>query len=903
MQQIGSILMNKFIVKISFTALIALLFHACSTEKDAAMNRFYHQTTTKYNGLFNANELIQDAMKGYLVMRQEDFTEILPVEPLPDEESALAMYPALDTAVSKCVTVLGKHSMPAAGGRSKKQEFNKWIDRVWLKIGEAKYIKGEYQDAIDNFEYITKFFKNKPSKFTAKIWIVKSHVRLKEYRYAENMIKEIEREAEKLMAAEQDANAPKSSSKIIRAQQKKAAASSKGKKEKPLKLPKDFEYEFNKAKADLYIELQKWDQAEKAMAEVVRVSKNKKEAARMHFILAQLSIKNGNNAQGVEQYSKTLKRNAKFDMHFSARLNRAMASSGSNRDKLMKELNKMLRESKNVEYRDQIYYAIGDMEYTAGNTDVAMEKFHKSVFYSINNERQKGMSYERMGDIRFAQKDYIKAQKYYDSCVQVVTETYKNYDNVRTRARRLKDLVTAIETAQRNDSLIRIAQMPEDEKMAFLDKVKKQLEEEDRLKKEAEARRLAEIQAMQSSSGPASGGSGGKWYFYNSKQRTEGFEEFKKIWGQRPLEDDWRRTNKTPTIREIEVGEDGDSIIVDTEPVDPFAIETLLAGIPTSDSVIQIMQEEMLESLYKAGRIYQEELHEEAMAVNQFEDVISRQVEDKHVLLSSFQLYKLYDGKDQAKSDHHKTYILNNYPNSDYANFIRDPNFFIKKKEREKLDLEDYEKLIERFGQGMYSIVKIRSNSVVENEPSNAYRSGYMLLAAMAQAALTRQKEDAIPAFERVLAEYPGTPEAERAEFMIDVIKNGYSPDIAADFDAKSVFEYSTSSPLLMIVMLEKTDNTNTVKTNVSNFSREFFSADKLKVQLSQFNEEQQFLMIREFPTEAKAKKYMSSFLKTKKYIGELQNRKVFIITNENFVKLIGNKNLEGYLKFYNDFY
>src|SRR5690606_9021964 len=126
--------------------------------------------------------------------------------------------------------------------------------------------------------------------------------------------------------------------------------------------------------------------------------------------------------------------------------------------------------------------------------------------------------------------------------------------------------------------------------------------------------------------------------------------------------------------------------------------------------------------------------------------------------------------KDQAKSNHNRDYILNNYPNSDYANFIRDPNFFIKKKEREKLDLDDYEKLIERFGLGMYSIVKIRSTSVVDNDISNAYRSGYILLGAMAEAALTTQKEDAIPAFQRVMDEYPGTPEAERAELMIDII-------------------------------------------------------------------------------------------------------------------------------------
>jgi tetratricopeptide (TPR) repeat protein len=897
--------MHKVFFHIFLAIGLTAIFHACSTEKDAALNRFYHQTTTKYNGLYNANELIQDAMRGYLVQRQEDYTEIIPVEPMPDEENALAMFPALDTAISKCVKLIGRRSMPSAEGRSKKEEYNKWMDRVWLKIGEAKYIKGEYQDAIDQFEYVAKFFKNKPSKFTAKIWIVKAYVRQKDYRRAQLMLKELERESEKVIADQLDKDAPKSASKIVRKQNKK---SSKGKTEKPLKLPKDYEYELNKAKAALYIDLEKWDEAEKAMAEVVRTCKNRKEVARMNFILAQLAIKNGNNSVGVDSYTTTLKKNAKFDMHFAARLNRAMASSGANREKLLKELNKMLKDSKNAEYKDQIYYALGDMSQTAGDIDGAMHKFTKSVYYSISNERQKGASYERMGDIKFGQKDYVRAQKYYDSCVNVVSETYKNYDMVRTRARRLKDLVVSIETADRNDSLLRIAAMPEDQKMAFLEKVKKQLEEEEKLRKEAEAKRLAEIQALQaSSSGPNQGGTGGKWYFYNSKQRDEGFEEFKRIWGQRPLEDNWRRSNKQPEMEQMDEGDElaegADSLEISSEPVDPFAVETLMSNIPDSDSAVEALQAEMLEAMYTAGRIYQEELMETAMAIEKFEDIIERKIEDKHVLLSSFQLYKLFEGVDDAKHNHHKNYIMNNYPNSDYANFIRDPNYFIKKKEREKLDLEDYELLVQRFSQGMYSIVKIRATNIVENDPTNAYRSGYMLLAAMAQAGLTTQKEDAIPAFERVIESFPGSAVAERAEYMIDVIRNGYSEDILAEFGKKSEFEYNVSSPLIMIVMLDKSDNANTTKTNVSNFSREFFSSDKLKVQLSQFNEEQQFIMIREFPDESKAKKFLSSFMKTKKHIGELKDRMTYLITNENFVKLIGNKNIEGYLQFYRDFY
>jgi tetratricopeptide (TPR) repeat protein len=881
---------------------LILVLHACSTEKDAAMNRWYHQTTTKYNGLFNAKELIHESMKVYLASRKEDYTEILPIEPLPNEEDALAMFPALDTAISKCTKVIGKHSMPSFENRQKKDEYNKWIDRTWLTIGEAKYIKRDYLEAIRNFEYIVKFFKKNPSKFTAKVWIARSYIRLGDFRSADNMLKEVQKDREKLDADNADKQKKtKSSSKIVAAQNKKGSKD----KEKPIKLPKDFDYMFNRTRADLAIHQEKWQDAEKYLSEALSAKKvNKKELARMHFILAQLAVKNGSKNKAVDEYTATLKRNAKFEMHFAARLNRAMAGAESNREKLLKELNKMLRDSKNAEFKDQIYYALGDIAYTTGDKDLAMQKFTKSVFYSISNDRQKGASYERMGDITFADKNYVRAQKYYDSCVKSVTETnYKNYYPVKKKAEKLFDLVKAIETIELQDSLLRIAAMSESDQLAFAEKVKKQLQEEEKKRKEAEERRLAELQSIKPS-GPAAGGAGGKWYFYNQKQRTDGFEEFKRIWGQRPLEDDWRRAQKTPVIAAFEEQKESDTLDGEAvEPLDKFSVEGLLANVPKTDSAIAVSKDMIIEALYKSGRIYQEELQEPLLAQRQYEEILNRNIENKHNVLAAYQLYAIHTGSDESKSAYYKEYVLNNYPNSDYANYLRDPEYFVKRKERERLDLDDYDKLVERFRNGMYSVVRARANSIVENDPKNAYRQGYMLLYALASAATSNNKEETIPYFQRVIDEYPNTPMSERAAALIDIIKNGYSPDILAEFGKASEFEYSSNLPLLLIVMLDSKDNPNLVKTNISNFNREFFSGDKLKVVNSQLDADRPFMIIRDFPNEAKAKKYMSSFQKTKKHVADLQNKQMFLITTENFAKFVNSKNLEGYLRFYDDFY
>jgi hypothetical protein len=57
------------------------------------------------------------------------------------------------------------------------------------------------------------------------------------------------------------------------------------------------------------------------------------------------------------------------------------------------------------------------------------------------------------------------------------------------------------------------------------------------------------------------------------------------------------------------------------------------------------------------------------------------------------------------------------------------------------------------------------------------------------------------------------------------------------------------------------------------------------------------------FKNENDAKKYLNAFTKAKRTIKHLQGHTFFIITEDNFVKLLAGGNLEGYLAFYQDFY
>ena len=876
---------------------------ACSTEKDAAINRWYHQTTTKYNGYFNANELIKEALNGYYDIRKEDYTSLLPIEPLPSEEEAIALYPALDTAVSKCTKLIAKHSMPSIETGKKTEEFNKWMDDVWITIGKSKYIKREYEDAFKNFKYITKFFKKGPAKFWGNLWIVRTHLQVGETRQAEMLLKIIDRDMEEIQTQEKEKKevSKKSKSKIIRKKNKK---NSSKESTKPVKLDKTFEYELLKTKASLAIINEKYEEAQKFLSDALDKAhfKNRKEKARLYFILAQLSVQNGDLKKGIDSYTQVIKSDAKYDMAFAAKLNRAMANGANGNLKIRKELNKMLRDEKNFEFKDQIYYALGDVEMSAGNKDIAINDFTKSTFYSINNERQKGMSYERMGDVFFADKNYLKAQKYYDSCITVVPDNYKHYGLVKNKADKLKDLVVALETVSREDSLQRIAKLSPEEQEKFAAKVKKQIEQEAQRQREAAAVRMAQLQEIQNRSKGNTGG--GKWYFYDADQRNKGFDAFKSVWGQRTLEDNWRRSNKIMYASFVEQDTDSVVVVAETPVEDSLTVESLLADIPNSDSAVSASQNRLMDALYASGRIYYSELNETDLAIQQLKDLLSRNIESPNNLLSMYELYKIYIPIDVTKSDYYKNMILNNYPNSDFANYIRDPDYFVKQKEREKIDLENFEKSIERYRSGLYGLVQAKSNMIITTDTNNVFRSKYMLLYVLAKGQNTENKEELIPDLNALIKEYPNTDEAKRAILMINIIKTGYSKDIELNFGKSSSYDYDATAPVFLIIVLNSVDKSNEIKTNLSNFNREFFSQEQIKTQASQLSNNTPIILIREFSNDIKAKKYLTALDKTKKYnIDEIKSLQHFLITSTNYAKLITTSDLKGYLDFYKDFY
>lgn len=861
------------------------LIAACSTEKNTLINRSFHGLNAHYNGYFNANELIDQSMSGYRNSAKEDYYSIIPIDLVPNEDEVIGMYPAIDTAISKCTKVIRDHSMPSNDRPARKnEEHNRWIDENWITVGIASYYRRDYDGAMKNFKFIRKFFEDDPSLFIGELWMAKTNIAQGNLTKAKFNLDNLDK------AIKEQEN---------RSKEKTKKKSKKKKEKKPAKFPKKIRFDFEKTKADLALKRENKEDAIKFLEKSLEYAKKSSDKTRVHFILGQLYEEKGDNSLAAGHYAKVLKGSAPFPMAFNARLKKAFLGTG---DKTRKSLNKMLRDAKNAEFKDQIYYALAGIELKQGNTDKGVEYLHQSAFYSVSNTRQKGMAYEKLADMRFSSRDYVRAQKYYDSCAAVIADTYPNAEGIRNKARNLASLVVAVETANYEDSVQRIALMSEGTRSKHLEGIIKQIKEDDARKRERDAERLRELQSNENLF--VQTGSGSKWYWNNAKTRGEGFDEFKKMWGRRENEDNWRRSEKTFVSDFSEIEGDGivsnDSIV---ESTDTLTVEYLTSRLPISDSALAQSNVRLLRAHYNAGVIYKEQLNELQISEGEFKAVLNKNIENEHNLMSAFQLYKIFEGSNITEANKYKKYIIDNYPDSDYANYLKDPNFFIKKKERDALAEQEYVTVLERYNRGLYYPVISKADLVINNEKDNVFRAKYMLLKALAKGQLDENKQNLVPILNAVIEEYPESMESVKAQEMLDIINNGYSKNEAVDFGNKSPFTYTDGSKYQIIVFLDEGVSSNGARSQVTNFHREYFSRDKLKVSSKLFSANRSILFISEFENELDAGNYIRIYKKTRKHLLDLQNATIYMITKENFKVLYDNQNLEQYGSFYEEYY
>ena len=569
---------NKF--RFVFLGIILLISSSCSTRKNNFFTRAYHTVTSTYNVNFNGKEALKKGIEDLDKKRKDNYLEILPIYFYPPKADLSSAFPSLDRTIEKASKSVYKHSILVRG-----KEHVKPMNTAYLMMGKAYFYKQDYNQAKRVFNYIINTYADWGSVEEASIWLARCEMRQDYFVRAVPLLEEIapkmaqskiktkisrEDAEDEIKAKTTSKTKPKYTNKYqkqrakarakaerekakVEAKKNKAKAKGKGNVKKTVtrRITNEVRRQYFAAEAEYELSAPNGEM-EAAIDHIKTVLQYKPKKAfrvRLHFILGQLYERMGEQTAAQNWFLKVIKSTAEYDMEFNARMHLAVNYDGSPLSKktIMKALNKMLKDSKNEDYHDQIYFAISEIARIDGIDSDRELYLAKSVAAYKNNNYQRTHSAITLADIYFAEEEYVKAQAYYDTALISLPQNYPNREYIVNKASVLKDLVMNLQVIQLQDSLQRIAKMSTGERASWVNKMIANFTEEERRLAKEESDRMLALQATQNFANVNvnTQGQSNKWYFYNPGLVSQGAMEFYRRFGNRKLEDNWRISNKT----------------------------------------------------------------------------------------------------------------------------------------------------------------------------------------------------------------------------------------------------------------------------------------------------------------------------------------------------------------------
>lgn len=870
------------IKNIYIVILCTLILAACSTKKAGWGNKAYHNVTAKYNALYNGEIALKEGVQEFEKNYKDDYAKVLPVFKVTTEKTAQTMFPACDRAMTKGAMVIKRHSIRLNG-----KEHTKYVDNAYYLIGKAYYYKRDYYAANDMFNYVHKNYKKDSkfdkSKYAAKIMLLRSYNEIGDYIEGQSIIDYLQKK--KLSLREQRNYYP--------------------------------------ALADFYIKQKEYAKATDALNKAINVTKNKKDKSRYQFVLGQLFQKNNDCEKASNLFAKVAKRSSSsFEMAFNSNINLANCYTGNGVNPRTL-LRKMLKDDKNTENLDQIHYALGRIEEKDKNYNEAISEYKKSVRTSQVNVQQKGLSYLALADLFYNQSEYVLAQKHYDSASISLNKEYERYDEIVALKNSLGELVINYNNIELQDSLQKLSKLSEKELDLYLDKIiEKQEEEALRKQQEEEDQKLVQANANLNNTTTnfnQQETNNGEWYFYNANTRSIGFSNFRKIWGDRKLEDNWRRSTKQGSSTGVATRNPDDDIsntpiasISSGQSISKASKDNFKRNIPRTPAQFDKSNDIIGKALYVNGTIYRERLKNNTKAVQSFEELLRRFPSTNYKLQAYYNLYRSYTSlNDKVNADKYKNLILTEFPNSDYAKLILDPNYYAKIKEAEKEADALYEKTYQLFQNKNYLPVITNADTALSKFPNHSTASQFAYLRTLSLGYTTKNDTLFKKNLEKIKKDYPTSPIVIRVSQILDAIsakENALKDSSKVDnkIEVKnSTFTFSKDEHSMFIVLGDKKASLNTYKNELSKFNTKYYSLANIKIS-STIIEGLNVIMVDEFETSAKAKEYSAAILSNKVF-DKLDGNKLveyYYINDDNYKLLVQQKkSLESYITFFKTAY
>ncbi|MCR4827855.1 MAG: tetratricopeptide repeat protein [Bacteroidales bacterium] len=771
------------------TGIAVAFLVGCSTQKAKWTNVTYHNTTCHYNVWWNGNESLKDGKKKLKTAAADDYTQILPVYNLGTKEQAMAVYPQMDKAVEKGVKGIKKHSIYVHG-----QEHVKYVKNCYLLTAYATFYKQDLAATENTCRLIINQFGGTYESDEARILLARCATQRKQYTEAEGLLDQLVNE--------------------------------QGKNNFSPKLAD----ELYLAMVEALLPQEKYKKTVQYIRLALDETSSRQTKARLYFIMAQIYQKLDKRPTATKYYQKVLSCHPDYVMEFNARINIASCSdmNSTNISEVEKSLDKMLKDKKNEEFADQIYYAKGEMYLGVRDIKKACDNYKLSVAAATNNPAQKAKSALRMADVLYEQyENYDLAQSYYDTAMHIIKAGYPHFDEIRSRYNTLTALVENTRVVERNDSLLAMADMNPSEREA---KIRKQIDELKRQEKEAEENRL--IEELKKDAQAQQNTLQGDWYFYNHNTVNKGKQTFRQRWGNRLLDDYWFLSKRNsfamggmiPGLEgsdlDDEASEESDSTDSKTavkkpndDPNDPHCMAYYLKDLPTTQGQRDTMHMEIAKCLLNAGYIYYDGIENTERALECYLRLARDYPDNDEIVQAFYQLWRIYNKQGNTPgANYYKDMILMGFPDCDYANMIRDDEYYLEIIKRSEVAQSEYATVYNLFRKKKYSDVIKHVDVAHERYSEEPLMGKFTYWKGMALSQM-HDSAEAVKVFKGIVEHYPDTMQlVALAKEQLNYIKTGNfsSENITSEDEERAKHRYAENTN----DVVDKRNNNNSKNTN-----------------------------------------------------------------------------------------
>ena len=865
-----------------------LILSHCSVEKNTGLSRFYQSLTARDNIYFNGVEAFKKGIAKVETASSDNFSEVLKVFKYSDKATAQACTPEMETTIQKASKVISLKSITARPESKEnssltanekefanRKEFNEWVDDSYLLMAKARFYKHEFDLAGSTFEFCVTDANDISIRTEAAIWLARIANETGDYSESLRRLNNIE----------------------------------------PASLTsRDLKVIYYTTLADLFIKQKKYNEAIAPLTTSLDYITGKQAKYRLTYLLAQLNGATGNLNTATALYRKVVNMNPPYDVEFNARINMAGVFDITTGDpgEMKDELTKMLKDSKNKEFRDQIYYVLGDLSAREGKEAESIDYYHKSAAVSTSNRNQKGKSYLAMASYYYKKPDYLNAQKFYDSTIIFLDSSYPDYQSYRTKSVSLNELVSQLNIVQKEDSLQRVALMSPAERSNLITSIINKVTQDEMAgvttgssdmynlgEYYQNEQRLSQVTSLE-----------GKWYFYNQSSMTFGRSEFRRRWGERQLEDNWRRSNKSIINPEMVNENDNAASLEKSDsvalPLDNKNPDYYLKNLPVNDSLIRISNERIATSLFNAARVYSDRIEDPDKAIETYQLLISRFPVNGLIPEAVYNIYSIYKTENNSGSEKYRQLLLEKYPDTEYARIISDPDYYNKKKAELGKVAGLYEEAYNEFIKEDFNNTVSLCSNAIELYKTDELAPKFSLLRAYATARIKDER-----AFKEELTslikEWPGTEESKRASEIIAFLNNEI-PELKVEEDkviASEIYVDEQNAPHLFVLIIQNPAfNLNQATFDVINYNIDNYTNKNYRAQGSLVDDKYFMITVGNFINAKEAMDYYNAF----KPLIIIRNSKAaevktFVISTNNLQTLNSDKDLGRYQIFFESKY